>query len=560
MILEKIIDNIIDEIEKAYTFTKEELRSCLEVCNIKGKPNCTFFLLKIRQNAAEITNDFYTSILNANIKYVKDVTARGPSVSFNINIIPYGSEIISTILEKNESFGKNNIGNNKTVVIDYSSPNIAKIFHMGHFRTTILGNFIKKLHNFCGYNAIGLNYLGDWGKQFGFVLLGYEKFGKEEELKNDPIKHLFDVYVKINNLASEDPTIDTQAKKIFEMMEKDNNEKYLKQWAFFRQISINKYKELYKKLGVEFEEYSGESKYEKICWDEIKKLDFLITNPDKSVCVDLGKEKNPVVLKSDGTTLYLTRDYSAALDRIKRHKAEKLIYVVSVEQKEHFEDLFSVLKKAKVNCEFEHVQYGMVKGMSTRKGTVKFLEDIIETATDVMLKQIESEPERRAAIEDVKETALNLAVSTLIIMDFSAKRIKGYEFDVEKRAKNVNGTGSYIQYAHCRLKSIEIMNKDLDIKKEIDTKFIEQEEIQALLYKLIWFEKTIVSCLEDLEPNKLYTYINDLCAYTNSINKKMMVKGVDSDIASVRLNVLKCARIVIGNALRLFGLTPLNKM
>lgn len=561
MFLDKILEDVVEEIEKLKILTKEQIRTCLTITNVSGKPHCTLFLPKLEFQNLDI-NDLYSHFKTAKFLLIKDFTTFKSSISFNINLIPYSYEILTTILEKGEDFGRNNIGNGETVVIDYSSPNIAKIFHMGHFRTTILGNFVKKIHAFCGYKAVGINYLGDWGKQFGLVLLGSQRFSNPEELKTDPIKYLFNVYVQISQAKATDPSVDVEAKKIFEKMEKGTDSSLLDKWSHFRELSINKYKELYSKLGVEFEEYSGESFYEKTCQDDIKKCSFLIKNSDGSVCLDLGKEKNPLVIKSDGTSLYLTRDFSAAKDRIARYNPKKLIYVVSSEQKEHFEDLFATLRKAEIFDNLEHVQYGMVSGMSTRKGTVKFLEDIIDIATDVMMKQIDANPEKKAQIKDVSATALNLAVSTLIIMDFSAKRIKGYKFDVEKRAMNTKGTGIYIQYAHCRLKSIEDMNKDIDLNKDIkiDSKCLEQEEILNLLYQFIWFEKVVISSFKDNEPNKLFTYVSNLCWLTNSYNSSLKVKGEEPSVAKTRLQVLKCARLIIGTTLKLFGLTPLNKM
>ncbi|KAK6090593.1 hypothetical protein P3W45_000316 [Vairimorpha bombi] len=563
MLLEKITDETLKEIEKVQDYTLEELRKCFEVSNDTSKPNCTFFLLKIRSNAKELVQDFYNALVNAKLEKIKDITIRGPSVSFNFNLALYGNEIISTILDKKQNFGKSTVGKGKTVLVEYSSPNIAKIFHIGHFRTTVLGNFIKKLYNFCGYKTVGINYLGDWGKQFGLVLLGYERYGSEEELNLDPIKHLFDVYVAINKEAEDNEEVDAQAKKIFEMMENGNNEKYLELWKYFREISIEKYKKLYKKIGVEFDEYSGESLYEKKSKEAIQKFDFAVKKEDGSIYLDLDEDNKPNVLKSDGTTLYLTRDISAALDRVERYSPDKMLYVVSSEQKLHFEHLFKALNKLDCKCKnIEHVMYGMVSGMSTRKGTVKFLEDIIEIATNVMLDEINSNPKKAAQIEDIQYTALTLAISTLVVMDFSAKRIKGYKFEVEKRAKNVSGTGSYIQYAHCRLVSIENKNSEVDPDEASPLVVSELDDaaILNILYKLIWFEKTVLLCLDDYEPSRIVTYLNDLCGYLNSKNNELKVKGVENEKAKARLRAFKCARIVIGNALRLLGIDPLNKM
>ncbi|KAF9764324.1 Arginine--tRNA ligase [Nosema granulosis] len=562
MILDEIVDKILTEVEKATKMNKEELKRSLEVSNTNNKPNCTFFLLKIRKDAKDIAEGFHRSIAEANIEYIKDLTLRGPSVSFNINMKCFFADALKTIFTKQKEYGSNTLGNGKTVLVEYSSPNIAKVFHIGHFRTTVLGNFIKKLYLFSGYNTVGINYLGDWGKQFGLVLLGYELYGDEEELEKDPIKHLFDVYVKINKDVENDKTVDIKAKEIFMKMEKEKNKEYLSLWESFREKSIKKYKDLYKKINIEFDEYSGESKYDEKGKQIVSKLPFMFEK-DGAKALDLGDKGSPMVIKDDGTSLYLTRDVAAAVDRIERYSPEKIIYVVSSEQNLHLEQLSKCIelmgyKKGMI----EHTNFGLVSGMSTRKGTVKFLEDIIDIATDVMRKEINLNQEKAAKVEDIDDTALQLAVSTLLIMDFSAKRIKGYEFDVEKRAKNVNGTGPYFQYAHCRLSSIEERNSNIAIKdvENINFDLISNEMVYQIVYKFLWFEKSVALCLDDHEPSRIVTYMNDLCNSINSLVDKMKVLGVEEELAKARLLVLSCAKVVLGNSLRLLGVKPLKKM
>lgn len=563
MILDEIVEKILNEIAKATKIDKESLRKALEVSNTNNKPHCTIFLLKIRKDAKDIAESFFRSIIDANIEYIKDVSLRGASVSFNINMKIFFFDVLKTIYTKQEEFGSNTIGKDKTVLVEYSSPNIAKVFHIGHFRTTVLGNFVKKLYLFSGYNTIGINYLGDWGKQFGLVLLGYELYGNEEELEKDPIKHLFDVYVLINKDIEKDPTIDKKAKEIFMKMEKEKNEEYLGLWKNFRAKSIKKYRELYKKINIEFDEYSGESFYDEKGREIVQNLPFIVEKKEGGKAVDLGDKGTPMVIKDDGTSLYLTRDIAAVVDRFERYSPEKIIYVVSSEQNLYFEQLArcSELMGYKKGA-IQHINYGLVSGMSTRKGTVKFLEDIIDIATDVMKKEINVNQEKAALIEDIDFTALQLAVSTLLIMDFSAKRIKGYEFDVEKRAKNVNGTGPYFQYAHCRLNSIEERNKNIAITDVNDINFdlISSDLVYQIVYKFLWFEKSVVLCLDDHEPSRIVTYMNDLCNSVNSLVDKMKVLGVEENLAKARLLVLSCAKIVLGNSLRLLGVCPLKKM
>ncbi|KAI4290769.1 arginyl-tRNA synthetase [Pancytospora philotis] len=491
------------------------------------------------------------------ISIICDVSASGAQVSFNLNKGRFFEDTVSSILAAGDDFGSSRVGAGRRAVVDFSSPNIAKIFHVGHFRTTVLGNFVVRLLRANGFDTVAMNYLGDWGKQFGLVLLGFEKYGNEERLKVDPLIHLFEIYVKISADAKVDKDVDAKAREIFRLMEEEKDERYLSQWRRFRELSIKKYEELYSKLNIKFDVYSGESKYSDKARDFVKETEQCKQDPDGSYVIDCKSAGKVLIQKSDGTTLYMTRDILAAEDRMKNYEADLLYYVVGDEQNKHFEQLFACLGQLGYDkSRFRHINYGMIKGMSTRNGQVHFLEDIIATSADVIKQKLLDDAKD---IEDKDRTALILAVSTLIIADFGAKRIKGYTFNIEQRANCEAGSGAYLQYAHCRLLSIENRNTEVSTAAP-DLALINTPEVAAFAYKLLWYEHIVQLCVEDFEPSRIVIYLMDLVKSTNNLVTKLRVKDVDPALASARLALFKAARVVIRNGLTVLGIEPLDKM
>ncbi|CAD26360.1 ARGINYL tRNA SYNTHETASE [Encephalitozoon cuniculi GB-M1] len=560
----ELFRKVVEAISKASKFTPEEIAACMERSYQPKKPNVTLFLDRISPSPQEDAKELLETLAGANIELIENLAIRKSSVCCDINKRAILKDVLGYIQKNREIFGNNNVGKGKRMVVEYSSPNIAKIFHIGHLRTTVLGQFIVNLLRASGYETTSINYFGDWGKQFGFVLLGYSKYGSEEELEKDPLKHLFNVYVKISADAEKNPDVDSEAKEIFRMMEEDKDEWCMNLWRRFRELSIEKYKVLYKRLNVEFDVYSGESMYNEKGKSIVETSKQIKTDEDGSKVFDLGKAGKVLVMKNDGTTLYITRDIAAAIERLEEYSPEKIIYVVSSEQNKHFEDLFGVLEMLGYDKDkFQHVSYGLVAGMSTRAGKVQLLEDIIQESTEVMKNVMMSDNNKGSfTAAEMDQTAEVLAISTLLVMDFTARRVKGYEFDIEKRARNTSGTGLYLQYAHCRLRSIETKNSNVDYNdiETIDFELIHVPKVLNLVYKLLWFEHVVEKCLEDYEPSRIVTYLQDLASSINGAINILRVLGVDKELARARLLVLSSARIVLHNGLRILGATPLNKM
>lgn len=343
----------------------------------------------------------------------------------------------------------------KRIVIEFSSPNIAKPFHAGHLRSTIIGGFLSNLYQGAGWDVIRVNYLGDWGKQYGLLALGYEKFGSEEALISNPINHLYEIYVKINKeLAEEKENIkemekagqntrsleenglDEQARSYFRAMT-ENDKKAISQWSHFRELSIKRYKETYARLNISFDDYSGESqvKQETMDWAALKLAEMGISEESEgAVIIDFSKHipgkagkslERPIIRKKDGTALYLTRDISELIQREQKYHFDHMIYVVASAQDLHLRQLFKIIELMgykELAAKVRHVNFGLVLGMSTRKGTVKFLDDILRDVGEKMHEVMQKNEAKYEQIEDPLATADILGISSVMVQDMSGKR------------------------------------------------------------------------------------------------------------------------------------------
>ena len=396
----------------------------------------------------------------------------------------------------------------KKIIVEFSSPNIAKPFHAGHLRSTIIGGFLSNLYEGAGWDVVRINYLGDWGKQYGLLALGFEKYGDEKALMADPINHLYEIYVKINkDLAAEkeiiteleaagktdeakkikDEGLDEQARRYFKAMT-DNDEKAIAQWARFRDMSIKRYKKTYARLNIHFDDYSGESQVSQERMDAAaKKMAEMGVSEESegAVIVDFSKHvpgkpgkslERPIIRKKDGTALYLTRDISEMLQREEKYHFDHMIYVVASQQDLHLKQLFKIIELmgySELAKKVQHVNFGMVQGMSTRKGTVKFLDDILRDVGEKMHEVMRKNESKYEQVENPDAVADTLGISSVMVQDMSGKRyvpcflltdylthtyliyrINNYTFNMDVMTSFEGDTGPYLQYAHARLCSI----------------------------------------------------------------------------------------------------------
>lgn len=527
---------------------------------------------KLNELADKVVTDFQPN------EWIESVVLDKSFLHFRVNTTNMIREVLNQVdslthntPSKLPEYGSNESGKGKKVIIEYSSPNIAKSFHVGHLRSTIIGAFLSNLYKASGWEVISMNYLGDWGTQFGMIATGYEKYGSQEALEKDAIKHLFDVYVKVNRDAELDPQVKVEAAKWFKRME-DGDEDALKNWRVWREMSVKKYEEEYERLNVKFDVYTGESKVGKEAMDgALTKLEEmgLISDSDGAKRVELEKWKlgNAVVRKKDGTSIYLTRDIGGAIERYEQYKFDKMIYVVSSQQDLHLAQFFKVLELMGFPWakNLVHVNYGLVQGMSTRKGTVVFLNEIIKEAGNVMHEQMQKNEDKYAAVEDPTMTSLEIGITGVKIQDMAAKRINNYTFNWDRMKSFEGDTGPYLQYAHVRLASIGRKNPHLmplPPASEIDTSTLAQySHARDIAFLLGTYPDVVKVALKTHEPSGVVTFAFRLAHAISSAWDVVIVKGEeDLEKARAKMYLYECAREVLAAAMRLLSIRPLDRM
>ncbi|KDQ54337.1 hypothetical protein JAAARDRAFT_38498 [Jaapia argillacea MUCL 33604] len=504
--------------------------------------------------------------------YISSITHDKNFLHFTLTTPSLNSAILNQVhsLSLTDSYGTNSSGAGKKIVIEYSSPNIAKSFHVGHLRSTIIGAFLANLYKASGWEVVSMNYLGDWGTQFGMIATGFEKYGSQTALEADPIHHLFEVYVQVNKDAETDPSVKSTAASWFKRME-DGDPSALTQWRQWRALSINKYEEEYERLNVKFDVYNGESEVGKegMEW-AVEKLEELglVSDVDGAKLVDLEKWKlgKAVLRKKDGTSIYLTRDIGGAIERYNKYKFDKMIYVVSSQQDLHLSQFFKILSLLSLPwaSTLEHVNYGMVLGMSTRKGTVVFLDQIIKEAGNVMLEQMMKNEEKYKAVEDPEGVSREIGITGIKIQDMAAKRINNYNFNWDRMKSFEGDTGPYLQYAHVRLSSISRKNPSLlplPPPSLISTSLLTEPQAREIVFLLGTYPDVVKTALKTHEPSGVVTFAFKLAHAISSAWDVVLVKGEeDEEKAKARLWMYLCARDVLGAAMRLLSIRPLERM
>ncbi|CAG8439480.1 21294_t:CDS:2 [Rhizophagus irregularis] len=483
-----------------------------------------------------------------------------------INKLLLANILLDDIYKRKEKYGTNQSGAGKKALVEFSSPNIAKPFHAGHLRSTIIGNFVKNVHDANGWETIGLNYLGDWGKQYGLLAVGFEKYGSEEDLLNNPIKHLYDVYVKINEDADKNETINDQARAYFKKME-EGDEAALSLWKKFRNLSIEKYKDTYARLNINFDIYSGESQVSNESINralEILKEKKMLQESDGALIIDLNQYKLDVavVQKKDGTTLYITRDIGAAIERYEKYKFDAMYYLVASQQDLHLKQLFKILELMGIEWvgRCKHINFGMVSGMSTRKGTAVFLDDILEQTKESMHEVMKQNEKKYSQVENPDKVADIIGISAVMIQDMAAKRIRNYAFNWNRMFSFEGDTGPYLQYAHARLCSIE-RNCGFGINPNIDISLLSEKSALDLIDMVAQYPDFVKGALNTLEPCTIVTYAMKLSHTISVALETLWVVGQkEHKVAEARLLMYWASRITLGNALKLLGLKPLERM
>ncbi|XP_076031349.1 arginyl-tRNA synthetase, mitochondrial [Oratosquilla oratoria] len=495
---------------------------------------------------------------------------KGSLLNFKVNSQKIVEEVINIVSHCPATFWQrssliNRIPKEK-VVVEFSSPNIAKPFHVGHLRSTILGSYIANIHEAVGHDVTRINYLGDWGTQFGLLKYGFQRSDlSPSDLKDDATRKLYEVYVCANKMAEEDPGVLDEARRIFNQMENGSKDE-LSIWQVFRDVSIQEFKELYKKLNITFDKYDGESMYSaNKCKEIISILDekgILTQLPDGRKVYELTPKQRITVVKSDGSSIYLSRDIAAAIDRQQRYRFDKLYYVVDNSQSDHFVGLFRILKHMGYKWAegMHHVKFGRIRGMSTRKGTVVFLQDLLQEAKELMIqKQHDSTTTPENVLSHSEETAGQVAVSAVMIADMKQRRQRDYDFSWDKVLQAQGDTGVKLHYVHSRLCSLE-QNCGVNFNLEADLSSITEPSALALIREIARFDEIVCGSLKELEPCILVNYLFRFSGLVNKALQQLTVKNAPKEVGEARLLLFLAARHCLAAGIQILGPQPLEQM
>lgn len=519
---------------------------------------CFGLAKKMHQNPSTIASNILEKMDKSNFD---NIEIKNGYINFFLNKRKTVENIINSVLNEKDKYANSDIGNGKNIVIDYSAPNIAKPFGVGHLRSTVIGNAIKNIYKKLGYNVIGINYLGDCGTQFGKLIYAYETWGNPEEVKKNPIRELNKLYVKFHEEAEKNPSLNDEGRRIFKELE-DGNPKYKEIWKWFRDESILEFKKTYDLLKInDFEVWSGESFYIEPAKDVIKELDnkHLLQISEGATIIDLGSDMAPALIKrTDGATLYITRDLAALLDRKKTYDFEEALYVVGNEQTLHFNQIKAVINKMGYDFsnQIHHIPFGLVlqdgKKMSTRKGKTVILHDVLVEAVNLASTYV-----KEHVSENIAEVSKMVGVGAVIFNDLKNYRTNDIDFNLQDILKFEGETGPYLQYTYARIKSL-LSHK---INTEINyNEIVIDEYIWNIVFKLSDFKNIIIKAKEGYDPSIIAKYLLELAGLFNKFYAN--VKIIDNDeINSVfRLNVAEAVSIVIKEGLRILGIETPNKM
>ena len=487
-------------------------------------------------------------------------------MNFFLNRVNFAKETLDKVLEMGEKYGSSDMGHGKTVCLDYSSINIAKRFHIGHLSTTMIGHSLKRIHDFLGYKTVGINHLGDWGTQFGKMIYAYKTWGKKEDVERDGVAELVRLYVKVHEEAEKDPSLDDLGRYWFKKIE-DKDEEAIAIWSWFKEITLRDTARVYAKLGVEFDSYNGEAFYNDkmdVVIDELREKNLLTISEGASV-VDLEADKMPpcIILRSDGATLYATRDLAAALYRKNTYNFDKCLYVVAYQQDLHFRQIFRVLEKmgkpwAK-DC--VHVSFGMIsyegQALATRKGHVVYLEDLLEQAQQKALDIIN---EKSPNLPNKEEVARQVGIGAVIYTDLSNGRIKDIDFSWE-RSLNFDGeTGPYVQYTHTRCCSVLRKAAEAELPAEYDVNGLADDEAQHLLRLLSRFPDVVKEAADKYEPSMITRAVTEIAQGYNKFYYEHRVLDAEPGVAAARVALTKAVKDVIKTGLWLIGIEAPERM
>lgn len=562
---------IAKQISKVTKINEEELENYLEIPPDTKMGDYAFPCFKLAKTLKKAPPIIATEI-KENMKIENTVINNIEVVSGYLNIFVNKKTIIENVFkeidERKERYGYSKIGEGKTVVIEYSSPNVAKPFHIGHLRTTVIGGALYKIYNSLGYNTVGINYLGDWGLQFGKVMAGLELWKDEYDLEKDSINSLLKIYVRFTEKEKQDEKLTDMARAWFKKLE-DGDEYTKKIWEWIRKVSIENYNKTYELLNIKFDSYNGEAYYNDKMEAIVKELEEkgLLKESQGAKIVDLEEYNMPpcIIITSAGTTIYATRDITAFIDRANTYKFDKMVYVVGAEQKLHFEQFFKVLEKMGYEeyvKKAEHVPFGLVvdkngEKIGSRKGNSVFLEDILNEAINKSKKIIE---EKNPNLENKDDVAKKVGVGAIIFNDLYNSRIKDEIFEWDTILNFQGETGPYMQYIYVRTKSLmEKANYVPDIRK-VNFDLLQEDEVIDITKLLYNFSDTIILSAEKNEPSIIARYLINLAQKFSTFYNNNKIINENKELQEARLYLTYACGNVLKTGATLLGMELPDKM
>ncbi|MBC6695655.1 arginine--tRNA ligase [Terrisporobacter mayombei] len=553
--------------EKIEDLTLEEILALIEVPPNKDMGDYAFpcfKLAKVFRKAPNMIAQELSESIEAN-GGISKVMPLGGYVNFFVNKSQLAETVVKDVLTKKEKYGHSDLGQDKAVVIDFSSPNIAKPFHIGHIRTTVIGNALYKIYDSQGYNVVRINHLGDYGTQFGKLIVAFKFWGNKEAVEANPIPELLKLYIQFHDEAEQKPEMEDEARAWFTKLENGDPEaKEL--WQWFRDESLKEFARVYDLLDIEFDSYAGESFYSDkmdTVIEQIKEKGLLIESQGTNV-VDLEEFNMPpaLITKNDGSTLYMTRDLAAAIYRKNTYDFEKCIYVVGSQQSLHFQQLFKVLELMgfEWSKDLIHVPFGMVAleegTMSTRKGRVVFLEDVLKQAIE---KTKETVLSKNPNAKNVDEISKQVGVGAVVFQELSNSRIKDYTFSWERTLSFEGETGPYVQYTHARCCAV-LRKVNEEVTTDINYDLLSDGDAAEVLKVIGSFNKSIVSAMRRNEPHIVTRFVLDLAQAFNKFYHDNPIIVEDVELRKARLALVAATRQTLENGLRILGMHSPERM
>ncbi|MCY6370921.1 arginine--tRNA ligase [Clostridium ganghwense] len=493
------------------------------------------------------------------------IEALGPYVNFFMDKGTFVKATIDKVLSEGDKYGASEIGKGKNVTIDYSSPNIAKPFHVGHLFSTAIGNSLYKMLSFEGYNCVGINHLGDWGTQFGKLIAAYKRWADEDALQKEPIKELLRIYVKFHDEAEKDPALEDEGRMYFKKLE-DGSKEEVELWEKFKNLSLKEFDKVYETLGVKFDSYAGESFYNDKMDAVVKDIEDkgLLVESNGAKVVMMEEENMPpcIIKKADGATIYATRDLAAAFYRKNNYDFYKSIYVVGSDQSLHFKQVFKVIEKMGYDWaeKCKHVGFGLIRfadrKLSTRRGQVIFLEDLLNEAVGKTREVIE---EKNPELENKEDVAKKVGIGAVIFTYLKNRREKDIVFKWDEMLNFEGETGPYVQYTYARGKSI--LRRAGEVSGEADFSKLTSKEEFELVKVLGGFNEEILDAIDKLEPSIVTRYTIEVAkAFNKFYNAHNIMATEELEVKNARLKMVEATCQVIKNALSLLGIEVVEKM